>query len=260
MPSPVQLLARLDALAAALRERGDALALLALGSVGLDTHRLDQHSDLDFFVIVAPGAKLRYLGALDWLEQVHPVAFSFRNTPDGCKLLFEDGIFAEYAVFELGELPHISYTTGRVVWKREDVPDLAAASSVQATRPAPSRDWHTNEALTHLLVGLHREARGERLTATRFIQGYAVDQILALAALRGAEQDGAEQSGADLFMPERRFELRFPGVAPLLPGMMQGYGSNQASARCILAWLEAHSNVHPHLAAAIRQLCHQQDA
>ena len=255
MPSPVQLLARLDAVAAALREREDALALLALGSVGLDTHRLDQHSDLDFFVIVAPGAKLRYLGALDWPEQVHPVAFSFRNTPDGCKLLFEDGIFAEYAVFELDELPHISYTAGRVVWKREDVPNLAAASGVQATTPAPSQDWHTNEALTNLLVGLHREARGERLTATRFIQSYAVDRILALAALRGAEQDDA-----DLFMPERRFELRFPGVAPLLPGMMQGYGSNQASARCILAWLEAHSNVHPQLAAAIRQLCHQQDA
>ena len=54
MPSPVQLLARLDALASSLREREDALALLALGSVGLETHRLDQHSDLDFFVLVAP--------------------------------------------------------------------------------------------------------------------------------------------------------------------------------------------------------------
>ncbi|UQN08282.1 hypothetical protein [Deinococcus sp. QL22] len=250
MPSPIQLLARLDALAASLGERPDALALLALGSVGLETHRLDSHSDLDFFVIVAPRAKPKYLDTLDWLEQVHPIAFSFRNTPDGCKLLFEDGIFAEYAVFELGELPHISYTAGRVVWKREEVPELSATSGVQATPPVPPQEWHTNEALTNLLVGLHREARGERLTATRFIQNYAVDRLLALATLHGAEQ-----GGADPFMPERRFEQRFPDLTAHLPGMMQGYGRNAASALCILTWLEDHSSVHPRLAAEIRQLC-----
>ncbi|GGL87855.1 hypothetical protein GCM10010840_27350 [Deinococcus aerolatus] len=253
MPSPVQLLTRLDALASSLREREDALALLALGSVGLETHRLDQHSDLDFFVLVAPGAKPKYLAALDWLEHAHPVAFSFYNTPDGCKLLFDDGIFAEYAVFELSELPHIAYTAGRVVWKREDVPNLSASSCVRATSPAPSPEWHTNEALTNLLVGLHREARGERLTATRFIQSYAVDRVLALAALHGAEQ-----GGADPFMPERRFEGRFPEMAARLPGMMQGYQNNEASALCILTWLEDHASVHPRLAAEIRQLCRQQ--
>lgn len=252
MPSPTQLLARLDALASSLSEHADALALLALGSVGLETHRLDQHSDLDFFVIVAPGAKSKYLDALDWLEQVHPVAFGFHNTPDGCKLLFEDGTFAEYAVFELDELPHISYTAGRVVWKRREVPELSASSGVQPSPPAPSPEWHTNEALTNLLVGLHREARGERLTATRFIQSYAVDRVLALAALQGAAL-----GSADLFMPERRFEARFPDMAALLPGMMQGYGRNEASARCILTWLEEHSNVHPRLAAEILKLCHR---
>jgi len=52
---------RLASLAQALAARNDALALLALGSVGRETARLDVWSDLDFFVLVADGAKTRYL-------------------------------------------------------------------------------------------------------------------------------------------------------------------------------------------------------
>ena len=54
---------------AALARRDDALALLGLGSVGLETARLDRWSDLDFFAIVAPGAKARYIERLDWLAE-----------------------------------------------------------------------------------------------------------------------------------------------------------------------------------------------
>ncbi|MFB9990905.1 hypothetical protein ACFFLM_02765 [Deinococcus oregonensis] len=251
MPSPVQLLARLDAIAASLSQRSDALALLGLGSVGLELSRLDEHSDLDFFVIVAPGAKRNYLESLTWLEQVHPVSFSFPNTPDGRKTLFEDGIFAEYAVFEHSELQHIPRSSGRVVWQRGDAFDLPAVSVNVPPPQQHSQEWHTNEALTNLLVGLHRDARGECLTATRFIQTYAVDRILTLAALNWR----AEPGDSDLFMPERRFEGRFPGVAGILPGMMQGYRHNRASALCILAWLEEHCTVHPRLAQEIRLLC-----
>ena len=37
------------------------------------------------------------------------------------------------------------------------------------------------EALTNLYVGMAREKRGEKLSAMRFIQGYAVDRLLELA-------------------------------------------------------------------------------
>jgi len=251
MPSPVQLLARLDAVATSLSQQPDALALLALGSVGMDTSRLDEHSDLDFFVIVAPGAKAKYLGSLSWLEQAHPVTFSFPNTPDGRKALFQDGIFAEYAVFEPPELQHVSSSSVRVVWQRGDALDPLAVLGSPPTPQTHSQEWHTNEALTNLLVGLHREARGERLTATRFIQTYAVERVLAIVAL----QQRAESGDPDLFMPERRFESRFPSMSGLLPGMMHGYEHNHASALSILVWLEEHSTVHPHLAQEIRLLC-----
>src|SRR6476619_328800 len=84
---PQRLLERLDDLAAGFRERGDAIAVLGLGSVGRDLERLDEHSDLDFFVVVDDGAKERYLVELDWLD-VAPVVYSFANSVDGRKVLW----------------------------------------------------------------------------------------------------------------------------------------------------------------------------
>jgi hypothetical protein len=87
---PERLVQRLDDLGAALARRGDAIALIGLGSVGVDLDRLDDHSDLDFFVIVEDAARQRYLHSIDWLEELSPVAFSFANTVDGRKVLFAD--------------------------------------------------------------------------------------------------------------------------------------------------------------------------
>ena len=86
-----RLLARLDQIAESLANRTGTLALLGLGSVGRDLERLDRYSDLDFFVIVEPGQKARYIDRLDWLEAIAPLAFSFRNTVDGHKALYSAG-------------------------------------------------------------------------------------------------------------------------------------------------------------------------
>src|SRR6476619_1880264 len=119
---PERLLQRLDELGAALARRGDALALIGLGSVGVELDRLDDHSDLDFFVIVDDDARQRYLDAIDWLEELSPVAFSFSNTVDGRKVLFSDGIYAEYAVFTVDGVAASASPAGRIVWQRADAP------------------------------------------------------------------------------------------------------------------------------------------
>src|SRR5262245_4400467 len=99
MTPPELLLDRLDAIARSLASRADAIALLGVGSVGRDLDRIDEHSDLDFFVIVDGAAKRRYLDDIDWLREAAPVVYDFENTVDGRKILFADGIYAEYAVF-----------------------------------------------------------------------------------------------------------------------------------------------------------------
>jgi hypothetical protein len=236
-----------------LAQRGDAVALLGLGSVGLDLERLDDHSDLDFFVVVDDdAAKQRYLGSIDWLEQLSPVVFSFENTVDGRKALFSDGLFAEYAVFTLAELRAASYPPPRLVWQRDGAPADVGEPGRRVPGPARSHtaQFHVNEALTNLYVGLHRDARGERLSATRFIQSYAVDQLLMFLDLT----EPGVSPRQDVYVIERGAEQRFDAALLPLPSFVPGYDRNREAALAILDWLEARVDVDRALAGAIRKL------
>jgi hypothetical protein len=251
---PHELLARLDAIGAALRDSGHALALLALGSVGLERHRLDRHSDLDFFVIVEPGCKARYIDQLDWLAKSHPLAWHFRNTADGHKALMADGIFCEFAVFEPQELEQIPFAPGRIVWRRDGVADSIAVPRrpLPDTR-LPDETWIVGEALSCLFVGLQRWHRGEKLSAARMIQGHAVDRLVELDALR-ALADGTLPA-ADPFARERRLEQRQPGLAAELPGVVPGYAHTPEAALAILEALQRRGAVlHPGITDRIQAL------
>src|SRR5258706_1288994 len=242
MSDPHALLERLDASGKSVARSGHALALIGLGSVGLELDRLDAYSDLDFFAIVADGYKARYIENLDWLSAVAPVAYHFRNTVDGHKLLFQDGIFCEFAVFERAELAAIPFAAGRVVWKQPGVAETIGTPVKSGMAPTTREaDFLVNEALTNLYVGLGRLRRGEALSAARFIQGYAVDRLLELAPQLEPEQP----AHADAFVLERRCEQRFPNLAQALPGFVQGYKRSRESAAAILSFLEQHAEVNP---------------
>jgi len=246
------LLHRLDEIGKSLECKGGALVLLGVGSVGAETDRMDEYSDLDFFVIVKPGQKNRYIDRLDWLEEIHPLAYSFKNSDVGYKVLFEDGVFGEYAVFEEWELANASYTGGRVIWKDPMYVDTGIANP---SNPIPSLkkdslDFPLNEALTNLYVGLGRYARGERLSATRFVQGYAVDRILSVLHLLEQEVDYFP----DPFGNERRLEKRYPHFAEIIEDMIQGYCRVPESALRILTFIEEVYPVNQRLSEEIRRL------
>ena len=250
---PARLLDRLDQIAAALARSGHGWALLGLGSVGQELDRLDAYSDLDFFAVVEPGSRQRYLEDLDWLTAVAPVAFSLRNTADGYKLLYADGVFCEFAVFEPADLARIPHPSARVVWARDgaDLSLVRTGEAEGAPGAAVDVDWALGEALTNLYVGVGRFRRGEKLAAARMVQGFAVDRVLELAA-RVEDPTAAPR---DEFAPERRVERRLPVTAAHLAGFVQGYERTPESARAILAYLEAHFPVDPALRAAILDLC-----
>ncbi|MFI6451255.1 hypothetical protein ACIBF6_06840 [Streptosporangium amethystogenes] len=245
------MLRRLDDLAAHLATRGDALALLGLGSAGAEHDRLDEHSDLDFFIVVEDAAKPRYLESIDWLRTPCPVAYSFANDRNGRKALFADGIFVEYAIFTLDELARLPFHGARVVWRRDDAPaDLADYGTPPAGPRYDTVEFHLNEALTNLYVGLHRELRGERLAAARFIQSFAVDRVIALLHLTSARVHHRR----DPFEPSRRVEQAYsPDVLPLAE-MVPGYEHNRQAASVTLAWLEERFAVDTVIADAVRRL------
>ena len=153
--APQRLLRRLDDLGALLARRGDAIALIGLGSVGVDLDRLDDHSDLDFFVIVEDGARQRYLGSIDWLEELSPVAFSFPNTVDGRKVLFADGLYAEYAVFTLdGVAACVAGGKGRLAARRCTGRVWPRGARPGPRRTTPCRGRRTRRSQTSTSVSI----------------------------------------------------------------------------------------------------------
>lgn len=246
-----RLLPRLDAIGAALAPRDSARALLALGSIGEERWRLDRYSDLDFFVIVRDGTKQPYLNAIDWLEEAHPVAWSFANTKDGRKALFADRIFCEYAVFEEREMPTAQFASGKIVWMRPGF-DVELCKPRLVPTPLPNRnvEWIVGEALTNLYIGLSRFRRGEKWTAAIFVQNFALYRIVDLLLL---ESDG-DEAGRDPYTIDRRFEERHPVAASVFAACMQGYERTPESALAILEFIEARHPVDPLLAEEIRLL------
>lgn len=250
--TPQVLKDRLASLARELSARDDALALLALGSVGAETERLDAWSDLDFFVLVSDGAKARYIGNLDWLAAAHPVVWHFQNTVDGHKALMADGVFCEFAVFEIHELSRIPYAPGRFVWRRDEV-DEGLAHPKWPLPAKQSAEWLIGEALSNLMVGLQRHARGEGLAAMRLVQVHALDRVLEFLELK---QPGSHHATAkrDPFNVDRRVEMRNSQAARALPVWAGGYERTVPAALTLLAVLEAHDVVPAEVSAHIRTL------
>lgn len=254
MDDKQKLLDRLGAIGHSLEKSKHALALIGLGSVGIELERVDEYSDLDFFAIVEDGYKAQYIQDLFWLSDIAPVAYHFQNTVDGHKLLYADGIFCEFAVFELRELEYIPFSGGRIVWKKPHVNDAIATPIRKGDSSSQqSVEWQLGEALTNLLIGLKRFHRGEKLSGSRFVQHYALDRVLELASLLEQEQPYFK----DEFVNERRFEQRFPKLAAHLPNLVQGYERTPESALAILEFLEQHFDVNVTIAKEIRALVKQ---
>jgi lincosamide nucleotidyltransferase len=205
-----QLLERLDEIGESVKLTGKAWALLSLGSVGTEISCLDEYSDLDFFVIAREGNKKALIDNLNWLGRIWPLSYCFRNTDDGYKVLFLDGIYCEFAVFEPMEAAGISYSNERIVWQDPNFdPEICLQQKIARHDGAKPIEWLLGEILTNLYVGLCRNKRGELLSAFRFIQVYAIERLIELA--RYLESEGSALQ--DQFSTERRFEQRFPETA-----------------------------------------------
>lgn len=251
-----QLETRLADIAGALKADRDGLALLGLGSVGKERNRLDEWSDLDFFAIVREGSKQRFLDDTGWLSAVKPVAWLFRNTADGFKILYADGIFAEMAVFEPGELRAIPFAEGKLVWAREDFdPSIAIPScSKGRLKPLADADYALGELISCLYVGLCRFRRGETLSAWRFVQGYCIDRVLELAEIWIPSREEETGLQSDPYNRDRRAESLRPELAALFEKAIAGYRETPQAALAILEWVERRTKVNEAMKAEILAL------
>ena len=240
---------RLNDLGKHLYSLDSSLALLALGSCA-ETERMDEYSDLDFFVIVKDGSKTDYILDLSWLSEVHPLAYTFRNTIDGYKVLFTDGIYAEFAVFEAWELEKIPYSPGRFVFRKKGVELSATPTKAIPELRAQTLEYAVNEILTNLYVGLGRYRRGEVLSAFRLISVHAVDRYLSILPLL----EEAQPSLVDPFALDRRIEERHPFSKEKLASFMQGYDHVLKSAQALVEELQNVTELNEAMKAEIEKL------
>ncbi len=244
------LLERLKQVAESVKSTGDALAFLALGSVGKETQRIDEFSDLDFFVICKADKKERFIHRVDWLTSVEPAAFYFQNTRDGLKFVFEDGILCEFAIFTEEEFSTAQYSEGRFLWKDDAFRVTEGKAQKEPEYLSSTEGYLLGEALTNLYVGMGRYLRGEKMSAFSFVQSYAVHHVLALIS----QKFPSEKPFMDVFNVERRFELRYSRFANDLASMTQGYAHTPESAEAILAFLNRHFQINRTMSHLISSL------
>ena len=233
LPTPTLLQHRLSQISEGLKDVDGVFGIIGLGSIGSDKNRLDQYSDLDFFVVVSPDIQEQMIESTNWLTSVGELDFVFKNSDHGCKALYHDGVYVEYAVFTLEQYRNWKIPGGRVLWAKDcdELFVITDAGQLMQKLLKPE-NFYINEALSNLYVGLLRLHRGEKLSATRFIQTFAIDNILELASRRCNDK-----VRRDFFVLDRRIESRISEIEDFLKICVTGYTSNALAAKTILDWL-----------------------
>jgi lincosamide nucleotidyltransferase len=220
-----------------IKKSGKSRALIGFGSVGKDVDRVDEFSDLDFLIIVKKGYKSEVIMNMGWLTSIGPVDFYYMHTKDGFKLFYKDGIYCEFGILNEDEINQIPHGEGRVIWSEADFNENLCRTTKECDYEVSDTNWAVGEALTNLYVGLCRYARGEKLSASRFIQNSAVDSLLACSNSLCEE--------IAYFKDPFQNERRYPSLASSLPDMIQGYEKSAESALAILGFIEIHFEINP---------------
>jgi hypothetical protein len=148
--------------------------------------------------------------------------------------MMTDGVFCEFAIFELEELANIPYSPGRFVWRRDEVSE-SIANPVRAMPALHSPDWLLGEIISNLVIGLSRLARGEKLAAMRMIQVYALDRLLELFEQKNSRLDATNVAvSRDPFNIDRRVEARLLMLKASLSQAAGGYDKTARAAQTIL--------------------------
>jgi hypothetical protein len=199
-----------DAVVASLSTRDDVVGVAGLGSTAV-TSRADEFSDLDLFILTAPGAEDRYRHSIDWLPDADEVVLHLVEWHGGGKVLFSDGRFIEWGVGTPDAVAGWLAGEGAVLWDRGGAAE--ALASAQAN-PYPINDVFEADALATFVIALHhgmgRVRRGEVVSGGDIIRSEAVAALLRAARVGLAPADPGALDPIDV---RRRVERAFPALA-----------------------------------------------
>lgn len=197
-----------------LEARDEVIGLVFVGSSAA-THRVDEWSDHDFFVVTKPGVAESFRKDLSWLPDSGQIVLSPRETAHGLKVLYANGHVLEFAVFEDSELELASANDYAVALDRADITSRMAAIAARSGPTTFDFDAEFELLLIQYLIAVGRARRGELLTAGDTIRGACVNHFVGLIRYSIKPLPGS-QSATDNLNRLRRFELQYPEIGERL--------------------------------------------
>ncbi|HET7177263.1 MAG TPA: hypothetical protein VFI63_01100 [Solirubrobacterales bacterium] len=238
-----------DELVRSLARDPAVVGVVALGSLARRDYLPDRWSDHDFFVVVESGQQERLRTDLSWLPRAGAIAYSFRETAHGLKVLYRDGHLLELAVFDADELWLARVNRYRVLLDRGGVEarlaEVAAATAERLRAEAPSDGYLAGQLASAILVGAGLARRGEVLSGDLKIRE-AVGHLVTLLVRHVPAENAALLDSLD---PLRRFERVHPRLGAELDVLLRHEPPAAAQGLLDLAERELGTRV-PGLAAA----------
>ncbi len=233
-----KLLKRFDEIIEYNKHKDEVLAFIGMGSMS-STNRIDDYSDIDFFIIVKNAYKQTYLKHMDWLN-VKEISWWYQETKDGIKAMYEDGIYLEFAVFTEDEIKDIDFYEGTIYYQSKDI-DKKSIQPKQIKHQTVDITYEINTLLSNLYVGLLRQKRGEKAAAFLMIQVYATNHLLKVL----------DEHPDDMYVVERRIEQRLDLNYEILYG---GISNNIESAKYQLELIKHKFDLNASFLKEIEQL------
>ena len=196
------------------------LGLVLVGSTA-ETHRVDEWSDHDFFLVVANGVGEKYRQDLSWVPDIENAVLHPRETAHGLKIVFADGHVLEFAVFEVEELPLAGINSFAVPVDKSNIFDVVTKLAAKSKDDRPFNwDEEFELFLSQVLIGVGRFRRGEVLIAGQIIRSHCLNHFLGL--VRSVQPPMAGFAGLeDSFNRFRRFDFQYPELALKIEDALQ---------------------------------------
>lgn len=204
------------------RGRDDVIGVVGLGSTAGTSREPDEWSDHDVFVVTVDGRAEVLRRDLSWVPYPERHAVRYTETLHGRGVIYDDGHLVELAVFDDSELDPIAVNAFRVLYDRGGLADRLAAMQARTSAQSVTEDsdgaYRVHQLVKHLIVGLSRVARGEVLSGTEQVRGFAVKHLTSLvASFVPAEKPGTLDNLDSL----RRFEQAYPAVSARIAAALE---------------------------------------
>ncbi len=187
------------------------IGLVLVGSTA-ETERVDEWSDHDFFVITQSGEQEPLRRDLSWLPNSESIAFWFRETEHGLKVVYNSGDVLEFAIFDCAELRGCTVNHHRLAYGGEEVQMALFVAKSRLPEVVVGDDLADfRHFLSVLVIQVGRARRGELLTAGQGIRGTA-----ATALLKVLTRQLPADPQLDKLDVSRRFEFAHPLVGTVI--------------------------------------------